>query len=155
MRKVWLGMAAVFLAIATIGPVQALAADGAAVYHKCIGCHKATGLGHPGVFPPLAGHAAQLEKADRAYPIKSLLFGLKGNLLIDGKTYHGTMPSYGDQLNDEEIAAVLNYVLSSWGNAKMLPKGHKEISANEVQALRGAKLTPEQVYEARQKLKLP
>jgi mono/diheme cytochrome c family protein len=154
MRKMWRLVAAVAWTGMLIGHVQA-AADAAAVYQKCMGCHKSTGLGTPGVFPPLAGHAAQLVSTDRAYPIQAVLFGLKGKILVQGKTYNGTMPAYIDRFNDDEIAAALNYILSGWGNDKMLPKGYREISAAEVHALRGKHLTQEQVYEARQKLKLP
>ena len=46
------------------------------------------------------------------------------------------MLALGDKLKDDEIAAVLNYVLASWGNDKMLPKGHKKFTAAEVKAQR-------------------
>ncbi|MGE5189214.1 MAG: c-type cytochrome [Gemmatimonadota bacterium] len=141
------------LACALFG--QALAADeGAAVYGKCAGCHKATGEGVPGFFPPLAGHAADLAKADRTYLVRVLLFGLKGEIRVAGKTYDGTMPAYRDLLDDGQTAAVLNYVLASWGNAKALPQGFAKISADEVKVHRAENLTPGQVYEARGKLKL-
>lgn len=150
-------MAVAAVSLAGVFFVQAQAqakADGAAVYRKCAGCHKSTGAGTPGYFPPLAGSAPQLVNAERTFPIRVLLFGLKGKILVEGKTYDGTMPAYGDRLDDDEIAAVLNYILSRWGNDKMLRKGHRKIAAAEVHALRGKRLTPEQVYEARQKLKL-
>ncbi len=130
------------------------AADGAAVYHRCAGCHKATGMGEPGVFPPLAGHAAKLEAASRDYPIDVVLFGLAGEIRVDGKTYNAKMPAYAGLLGDDEIAAVLDYVLSRWGNDKALPPGYAKISAAEVTARRAAKMTPEQVFLARAKLKL-
>lgn len=129
-------------------------ADGAAVYQRCFACHQSTGEGLAGVFPPLAGHAPALVKADRTYPINVVLYGLKGEFEVGGKKYNGAMPGHEGQLNDEEVAAVLNYVLSSWGNDKLLPKGHKEITPGEVKAQRGKKLTPEQVHEIRRKLKI-
>lgn len=153
MRTVWMLVAAVSLTGVLIGQAQAKA-DGASVYKKCAGCHKSTGVGTPSFFPPLAGNAAQLVNAERSFPIQVILFGLKGKILVEGKTYDGTMPAYGDRLNDDEIAAVLNYILSSWGNDKMLSKGHREITAAEVHAQRGKNLTPEQVYEARKKQKI-
>ncbi len=153
MRKTLMMIAVFTLTVALYGNVQAKT-DGAAVYKKCSGCHKATGVGHAGIFPPLAGSAAKLANADRAVMIQVALFGLKGEIKVDGKTYDGTMPAYGDQLNDEEIAAVLNFTLSSWGNDKMLAKGQKEFTAADVKAQRGKKLTPDQVYGNRQKLKL-
>ncbi len=131
------------------------AADGAGVYAgHCSGCHKATGAGAPGIFPPLAGHAAALAAADRAYPIRVLLFGLTGEIHVGGMTYKGRMPAYAGLLSDGEIAAVLNYLLSAWGNDKALPAGHAEITAAEVAAQRAAAMTPEQVFAERSKLKL-
>jgi len=127
--------------------------DGASVYQRCSSCHTSAGTGIGGVFPPLAGHAPKLVNADRAYPIQVLLFGLGGEIEVEGKKYNGAMPAFGDQLKDDEIAAVLNYILSSWGNDKMLPKGHKEYTSAEVKGVRGKKLTAKQVHDARMKLK--
>jgi len=154
MRKSWILPAVIALSLVLAG--QVLAADGASVYSRCFGCHKSTGTGISGVFPPLASHAAEIAKDPGGgdYIIQVLLFGLKGEIQVEGKTYKGMMPALGNQLKDDEIAAVLNYVLASWGNDKLLPKGHKEITADEVKALRGKNLTPDQVHEARQKLKL-
>ena len=151
MRKIWMPIAGIVLSCALAGTALA-EVDGAAVYRRCFGCHQSTGGGIPGVFPPLAGHAPKLVKASRAYPIDVVLFGLEGEIEIGGKMYKGKMFAFGDKLKDDEIAAVLNYVLASWGNDKLLPKGHKEITPDEVKALRGKKLTPEQVYGIRQKL---
>ncbi len=128
--------------------------DGAAVYARCSGCHRTTGAGSPGIFPPLAGHAARLETASRRYLIDVVLFGLKGRIDVQGKSYDGTMPAYAGLLDDAQIAAVLDYVLSSWGNDKQLPKDFAKISAAEVAAQRAAAMTSEQVYLARMKLKL-
>ncbi len=153
MRKGWILGVALALACGAVG--QAFAADdGAAVYARCAGCHKATGVGTPGLFPPLAGHVAKLETAGRAYLIQVVLFGLKGKIEVEGKTYNGTMPAYAGLLNDGETAAVLDYVLSSWGNGKALPKDFAKVTPAEVQAQRAANLTSEQVYLARMKLKL-
>jgi mono/diheme cytochrome c family protein len=148
-----MGMMVVFLTCALAG-IALAKTDGAAVYQRCSICHKATGSGIGGVFPPLAGHAAQLVNADRAFPVQVILFGLEGEIEVEGKKYNGAMPAFGNQLKDDEIAAVLNYVLASWGNDKMLPKGHKEYTAAEVKALRGKNLTSKQVHEARKKLKM-
>jgi len=45
-----------------------------------------------------------------------VLGGLKGPVTVNGETYDGIMPSQG-HLSDEDVAAVLTYVRSSWGNA--------------------------------------
>jgi mono/diheme cytochrome c family protein len=130
--------------------------EGATVFERCLPCHQGNGTGMAGVFPPLATHAPKLATADRSYPIKVLLYGLQGKIRIEGQktAYDGIMPSHSS-LKDDEIAAVLNYVLTSWGNDKLLPKGFKPIRAGEVKAQRGKNLTALQVYRIRQKLKLP
>ncbi|HEU5361320.1 MAG TPA: cytochrome c [Candidatus Deferrimicrobiaceae bacterium] len=153
MRKSVIFLAVACLALFLSGPASA--ADGSAVYMRCFGCHKSTGEGG-GMFPPLASNAGEIAKVPggRAYMIQVVLFGLKGEIQVGGKTYKGMMPGLGNQLKDDEIAAVLNHVLSSWGNDKLLPKGHKEIGADEVKALRGKNLSPDQVHAERQKLKL-
>jgi mono/diheme cytochrome c family protein len=153
MRRPWTLLAVPVLSLALAAPALAKA-DGAAVYQRCFACHQSNGGGVAGVFPPLAGHAGKLVAAGRSFPIKVVLFGLKGEIEVEGKKYNGVMPPLGDQLKDEEIAAVLNYVLSSWGNGKLLPKGHKEITPAEVKAVRGEKLTSEQVHEEREKLRI-
>ena len=50
--------------------------------------------------------------------------------------------------------SVLNHVLTSWGNDKLLPKDFKPISADEVKAERGKNLKKQQVYQIRKELKL-
>ena len=152
MRNTWLLIAVIGLTSVLTGTALAQA-DGAAVYLRCFGCHTATGSGIPGTYPPLAGHTAELVKADRAYPVKVILYGLAGEIEIGGKKYNGKMPGFGDQLKDDEVAALMNYILSRWGNEKVLPKGHKEFTAAEVKAQRAKKLTDKQVLGARPKLK--
>lgn len=152
MRKTWL-LIAVFGLTSVLTGTALAQADGAAVYLRCFGCHTATGSGIPGTYPPLAGHTAELVKADRAYPVKVVLYGLAGEIEIGGKKYNGKMPGFGDQLKDDEVAALMNYILSRWGNEKVLPKGHKEFTAAEVKAQRAKKLTDKQVLGARPKLK--
>jgi mono/diheme cytochrome c family protein len=89
--------------------------DGAQIYAaQCVACHQATGLGLPGVFPPLAKSEWVDGKDDVA--AKIVLHGVTGSLTVAGATYNGAMPTFKDKLNDAEIAAVLTYVRSSFGN---------------------------------------
>ena len=129
--------------------------NGAEVYKRCIGCHKSTGQGVPGYAPPLASHIPNVEKSPdgRTYLIQVLLYGLKGKILVNGQPFDATMPAFGD-LNDGEAAAVLNRILTNWGNDILLPKDHKAIAPEEVAAQRKNKLTAEQVREIRGKLGL-
>lgn len=153
MQRILMAIAGMVLSCALVAAAMA-GADGAGVYQRCFACHQATGRGIEGTFPPLAGHLPELVKADRNYPILVVLYGLDGEIQVRGKTYDGDMPPFGGQLKDDEVSAVLNYILSSWGNDKMLPKGHKEYTPAEVTAQRGKKMTDKQVHEVREKLSL-
>ncbi len=48
--------------------------------------------------------------------IRTVLFGLRGKV-INGTSYTATMPTHAPLLSDEEIAAVINYERTSWGNS--------------------------------------
>ena len=82
---------------------------------KCQACHQAAGQGLPGVFPPLAG-ASWITGAPEA-PLQIVLHGMNGAIDVAGTTYKGAMPAFGEQMNDAEIAALMTYVRSQWGNA--------------------------------------
>ncbi len=78
--------------------------DGAALYAAtCAGCHMPDGRGAVGAgrYPALAGNG-KLEAA--AYPTTIVLHGLRG------------MPGFAGQMDDAQIAAVVNYVRTSLGN---------------------------------------
>ncbi len=134
----------------------ALAAGGEQVYAQCAGCHQANGQGVAGAFPPLAGELPRIAAkgdAGRQYLVQVVLFGLQGPIKAQGEAFNGAMPHYG-HLADADVAAVLNYALHAWGNDKLLPKGFKPLTAEEVKALRAKKLTPQQVFENWKKLGL-
>ncbi|HHO58092.1 c-type cytochrome [Oceanithermus desulfurans] len=114
----------------------------------CAACHQVTGEGVKGVFTPLAGEVYEyIEKGEegRKFLIHVVLFGLQGKITAMGVTYDGFMPPLA-QISDAEIAAILNYTLTAWGNAEHLPKDFKPYTAEEVAKERGLKLTPQQVY---------
>lgn len=78
---------------------------GESVYmQNCAACHQSTGKGLPPAFPALDG--------------SKVATGPKGdhlNIVLNGKA--GTaMQSFGKQLSDTDIAAVLTYERNSWGN---------------------------------------
>ncbi|MEW6721280.1 MAG: cytochrome c [Thermodesulfobacteriota bacterium] len=144
------------LALTMAIPGQALGqAEGAKVFERCVPCHRGNGAGMVGMYPPLVAHAPEIVSGDRSYIIKVLLYGLQGKIAIKSQKikYDGTMPEFYS-LGDEEAAAVLNYILTSWGNDKLLPKDFKPISADEVKAQRGKNLTGKQVHRLREELKL-
>jgi len=90
------------------------AADGKQVFNaNCVPCHQATGLGLPGVFPPLDG--SEWVAGDERTVVNILLHGVNGKLRVKGNTYKGAMPSF-QHLGDAELAAVASYVRSGWSN---------------------------------------
>ena len=117
---------------------------------NCAACHQAGGTGMAGAFPPLAGHVPELLKRPdgRAYVGKLLLFGLEGEITVNGNAFAGQMPPW-NALSDDEIAAVLNYVSNAWDNGKSLPPGFKPFTPDEIKALRAPELTSTQVYALR------
>ena len=80
---------------------------------KCAACHQATGLGVAGVFPPLAG--AEWVIGDEKVLVNILLHGIDGEMEVKGNKYRGVMPAF-NALSDDELAAVLSYIRSDWGN---------------------------------------
>jgi mono/diheme cytochrome c family protein len=115
----------------------------------CAGCHQ------PSSFPPHADHLPNVlaKEGGRQYLIKVLLNGLQGEIMVKGKAFNGIMPSW-NSLKDEEIAAVLNHELTSWGNDELLPEDFVAFSSEEVAAERAKDLSAAEVYEIRQTLGL-
>ncbi|WP_243094674.1 c-type cytochrome [Thermus thalpophilus] len=132
-----------------------MAQSGQALYGQyCATCHQANGQGVPGAFPPLAGHVQEIlaKKDGRTYLMDLVLYGLQGQIQVKGQAYNGAMPAWEAQLKDDQIAAILNYVATSFGNKP--PAGFKPYTPAEVKAERAKKLTPQKVYALRQGLKL-
>jgi mono/diheme cytochrome c family protein len=100
--------------VAKAGSASAAIDGGQLFTAKCSACHQATGLGIPGVFPPLAGSEWVLG-SDKVL-VQIPLHGVTGALQVKGATYHGTMPPF-DTLSDAEVAAVLTYVRSHFTNS--------------------------------------
>lgn len=87
---------------------------GKAVYTKyCLTCHQSDGSGVPGMHPPL-GPGTWVEK-DPQELVAIMMKGLSGKIEVDGEEYKNFMPSHA-KLTDEEIADVLTYIRSSFGN---------------------------------------
>jgi len=88
---------------------------GAQVYaQNCASCHGEAGAGTPSVFPPLAGDSI-VNGSNADAHIKIVLRGLSGKI-INGTHYATQMPAFGAQLNDAQIAAVVDHERTSWGN---------------------------------------
>jgi cytochrome c oxidase cbb3-type subunit 2 len=91
------------------------AAKGRALFvANCAACHQANGEGVPGAFPPLKANAA-VNDADATRHIRVVLHGAQGSN-IGGVVYSSPMPPFGNTLSDADIANVIGYERSSWGN---------------------------------------
>ncbi|RCW68620.1 c-type cytochrome [Pseudorhodoferax soli] len=84
--------------------VQLTQKDGEQIYQAiCQGCHMVQGKGAQGVgfYPPLASNP---KLAAAAYPLTVVMNGLHG------------MPGFSHRLSNEQVASVVNYVRTSFGN---------------------------------------
>ena len=103
-------------------PTQRLA-DGRRLYiANCASCHQDKGQGVAGAFPNLAGNPA-VTAADPNSVVMAVLDGLQG---VNG---YGQMPSFASALNDTEIADVVNYVRSDWGNKPGRPARPEQVAS--------------------------
>ena len=62
----------------------------------------------------MAGNKAVL--GDDKYLSNVLLYGLQGQINVNGQVYNGVMPAWAASLTDAEIAAVITHIRVSWGN---------------------------------------
>jgi len=127
------------VAAGAAGPVDPLAevkARGKKLYEACAACHNDDGTGKPGIAPPLA--ASDWVNADGPNRLARIVFhGLKGAIKVNATTEFNipaqSMPPQGDVIgSDENVAAVLTYIRTSFGN-KSGP-----IKPEEVKAVRDA-----------------
>jgi mono/diheme cytochrome c family protein len=82
---------------------------------NCITCHQATGQGQPGQYPPLAGSEIVLGDASNRL-IAIVLKGLQGPVTIKGQSVNNSMQAWEGQYTDAQLADILTYVRSDWGN---------------------------------------
>jgi len=107
------------LSIETCVPAIAATNDAAVAGQKiyganCSTCHGVGGAGVPGAFPPLAGNPVVTGSPDKV--IAAVKGGLTGAMTVNGKTYSGAMPAWKGKLSNTDIADVITYIRSSWGN---------------------------------------
>lgn len=104
-------------AVSVSAAVGAQAATPQSLFNdNCSACHQTTGKGVKGAFPALAGDP--FVQGDAAPMLATVLAGRAG------------MPAFKDDINDADLASLLTYVRTSWGN-----KG-KPVTAADVAAAR-------------------
>jgi len=81
---------------------------------NCSACHQANGEGLPGAFPSLKNDAV-VDKDDATKHIQVVLQGLH-DAKVSGVVYGSAMPPFAGTLSDAEIADIIDYERSSWGN---------------------------------------
>jgi mono/diheme cytochrome c family protein len=87
---------------------------GVVLYRQfCGNCHQPEGRGLPGVYPPLKG--TDWVSGDSESLIKMVMHGVQGPMRVGDRVYNLPMPPSG--FNDQQVADVLTYIRSSWGNA--------------------------------------
>ncbi len=107
------------------GEDDLLKAKGQKVYKLyCSACHQDDGNGNPSAFvPPLAG-SDWVNVKDPSRIVRIVLNGLSGPIAVNGKQFgQAAMLPWRDALVDDDIAAALTYVRSTWGNKAPAVKG--------------------------------
>ncbi|MDO9019160.1 MAG: copper-containing nitrite reductase [Deltaproteobacteria bacterium] len=117
----------------TPGDAGALVAGEATYIGVCSACHQRNGAGIPMVFPPLAG--SDYLMADKTRSIRGVLAGQSGPMTVNGQAFNGAMPPLAN-LTDHEVADVLTYVRSHFGNQG------DAVTVAEVAAVRAQLTTP-------------
>jgi mono/diheme cytochrome c family protein len=109
---------------------------GAQVYDtNCSSCHQPDGRGLGKAVPPLAGNG--IVKGQQPDDIVHAVLGG-----LPAQDTYGPMPGFASVLNPEQVAAVANYIRTSWGNnapanatpdlvARLIPKSTTMMSATE------------------------
>lgn len=98
----------------------------------CADCHGDDGAGRDGIYPPLAGNPNVMAE-DPVNMIRVALFGAAAPVTAGNPAPH-TMPPFIDQLDDEQLVALLNHVRGSWGNDA------SAITVSQLQAVRSLPL---------------
>jgi len=99
---------------------------------QCASCHGAKGQGAVPNYPPLAGNPS-IQMQSAVNPIRMVLNGGYPPGTPRNPMPYG-MPPFAQNLSDDEVAAVVTYIRSSWGNRGAA------VSAREANDLRKAPL---------------
>jgi len=111
---------------------RGIAAPGEDIYNiYCATCHQNDGKGATSRFPPLA--QTDWVTGDKKRLISLVLQGMEGPINVNGELYSTAMPQHSF-LSDEQVAEVLTYIRSNFGNDA------SEVSPEEVAKVRAETL---------------
>jgi mono/diheme cytochrome c family protein len=79
----------------------------------CLSCHMHKGEGVPGLYPPLRKTETIAGGVNKLVEI--IVKGQEGAIIVNGEPYNNIMTKL-DFLSDQQIAEVLSYVRSNFGN---------------------------------------
>ena len=152
MRRL-LVVALAVLAACETPPQELQATGGEQIYAKlCSSCHAPDGKSRATLAPPLAGHAVRMLTAGgRSHLIRIVLNGMAGPIEVSGRKYDAIMTPLR-YLKDEQVADVLNFVLTSWGNDGLLPGDHQPFTPEEVRKARVPASSPREIAAERPRL---
>lgn len=95
--------------------VNQAASEGRRIYgQQCASCHGAEGRGKPPHYPPLAGNQS-INMTSSVNPIRMVLNGGYPPGTRRNPMPYG-MPPFAQALSDNDIAAVVTYIRTAWGN---------------------------------------
>jgi cytochrome c6 len=97
-----LAAAAALVTVVAAGSAMAQPSGADLFSQNCAACHQSKGEGVPGAFPALAGNT--FVQGDPKGPAWVVTHG------------RGGMPNFAEDLSDAEVASILTYVRSSFGN---------------------------------------
>lgn len=113
--------------------------EGARLYlDNCVSCHRSHGQGYEATFPALAGNPA-VNGSDATSLIHIVLEGSAMPSAQVAPTQFA-MPAFGARLSDADVAEVVSFIRSSWGN------NAGAVDAAQVRKLRAALPPPGPVY---------
>jgi alcohol dehydrogenase (quinone), cytochrome c subunit len=121
---------------------------GARIYlDNCAACHRPDGVGYERVFPRLAGNP--VVQADNPQSLISIVLDGSQTPRTALTPAQFTMPRFAWRLSDKDVADVVNFIRTSWGNTA-LPASSADVAKirRSLQRRQASIKAPEQVFQA-------
>ena len=120
--------------------------DGRRLYEaSCGSCHERDGEGKYGVASPLAKSAWVVGSVERLARIA--LHGVRGPIVVRGKSYNLEMPGFDLAFDDSQLAAILTYIRQAWGNEGPAVSTETVAAIRTKEKARGDSWTAEELLE--------